>query len=148
MAFNDVVVVAHFDNGFAALTPELVHVHTQVTVLAFGAQHNDAVIVTNLNVIARQLTTEVGRTLARFSAHKCSQGHQEIRVVVRHIFCTETLTIVFCNEARVEVASHKFRVGQQGRLEGNVGADATNDKTIQGFAHFGNGIVAVGTMNN
>ena len=42
----------------------------------------------------------------------------------------------------------KIRVGEQCRLEWDIRADASDDKTVQGFAHFGNSIVAVCAMNN
>ena len=122
--------------------------HTDVAVVAFGAQHNHAVVVTNLNVVTRQLTAEVGGTLARFATHKGSQGHQEVGIVMRHIFCAETMGVVFGNEACVEIASHKFGVSQQSRLEWNVGTDTANDKSIESFAHFGDGIVAVSAMHD
>ena len=37
---------------------------------------------------------------------------------------------------------------QQGRLERNVGADATNHECIEGFAHFRNCVVAVTPMHD
>ena len=56
--------------------------------------------------------------------------------------------VVFSNETCVEIAGHKFGVCQQSSLERNVGTDAANDEAIQCFAHFGNGVVAVGAMHN
>ena len=58
------------------------------------------------------------------------------------------MCIVFCNETRIEVARHKFRMRQQSRLKWNVGTDAANHKAIECLAHFGNGIVAIGAMHN
>ena len=63
MAFDDVVVLTHFDDGFAALSTELVHMNIDIAVVTFGTEHNDAVIMANLHIVARQLTAEVGRTL-------------------------------------------------------------------------------------
>ena len=110
MALNDVVALAHLDDGFAALTPKLIHMHRNVGVVPFGAQHHHAVVMTNLDIVTRQLAADVGRTLARFAPHECSQSHQEIGVVVGHVFCAKTMGVVFCNEACVEVAGHKFGV--------------------------------------
>ena len=62
MAFNDVVALTHLDDGFAALTAKLVHMHRDVAVVAFGTQHHHAVVMTNLHIVTRQLATQVGGT--------------------------------------------------------------------------------------
>ncbi|MFM8590779.1 MAG: hypothetical protein ACKOBA_11650, partial [Limnohabitans sp.] len=61
---------------------------------------------------------------------------------MRYILGAETLAIVLGNEARVELATHELGVRELRGLEREVGADATNNETIQGFAHLGNRFIA------
>ena len=56
--------------------------------------------------------------------------------------------VLLGNKARIEFTRHKTWMRQQGRLEWNVRADATNHECVQGFAHFGDGIVAVASMHD
>ena len=56
--------------------------------------------------------------------------------------------ILLGNKACVEVARDKPRMRQQGRLEWNVRADATNHECVQSFAHFGDGVVAITAVHD
>ena len=64
VAFNDLMIFTHLDNGFATLAAKLVDMYCDVFVVTLGTKNNHAVVVTNLNVVTRQLTAEVGGTLA------------------------------------------------------------------------------------
>ena len=67
---------------------------------------------------------------------------------MRHILGAETLAVVLGNEAGVELPTYELRVGQQGGLEGDVAADATDHEGIERLSHLGNGLVAVAPVDD
>ena len=129
--------------GRAGFTLKLIHVYWRVAVLAVSRQRHDNVVLAGVHGVAGQLAAQGGCPLPRFAPHERRQSDKELRIVVRNVFRSETLAVVFGNETRVEITRDKFRMRQQRRLKGDVAADAADHKTIQGFTHFGDGVQPV-----
>ena len=67
---------------------------------------------------------------------------------MRYVFRAKPVGVVFCNETGIEISRHKLGVRQERRLKWDVATDTPNHKAVECFAHFGNGIEPVFTVNN
>ena len=98
--------------------------------------------------VARQLPADARRTAQHAAVNVGRQGHQKVRVIVRHVFSLEALAIVFSDKTGIEITRHKLRVCQQRRLKRDVAADAANHKAIERLTHFGNRLKTVFTVDD
>ena len=148
MALDGVALAAHADLGAAAGGIKFAQRDVVMDVPALGAQlHHDQLVLVR-HLVARQLAADAGGALARLAPHKGGDGHQEQRIVVRHVLGAEALGIVLGDEAGVELAGDEPRVRQQRGLEGDVAADAADHEGVQRGAHLGDGVVAVAAVHD
>ena len=95
------------------------------------------------HAVAGQLPADAGSAAQQATIDVGCQCHKKVRVRMRHIFSLETLRIIFCNKASVEITRKKLRMRQQGRLKRNIAGDTANHKTVERLAHLGNRVQPV-----
>ncbi len=81
---------------------------------------NDNGRIAHLKLVPGQLAADVGCTVDIAAVDECSHGHQQRRIIMRHIACIKALRVLFGNKGGREITGLEARVLHQRRLERNV----------------------------